>query len=88
VYMGGVSRAAFTAQRDRVVLADTNGNARVFEFTPNYQDLLASARRQAVRCLTEDERATFRLSTAVPDWCVAQNKWPYIATHARIEKAH
>jgi hypothetical protein len=72
-----VTSVAVSSDGSRIFTGSEDGTAKVWEFFPSGQALVADAQRVAPRCLTPAQRQRFHLAPAPPLWCVERRLWPY-----------
>jgi tetratricopeptide (TPR) repeat protein len=62
-----------------VVSGAADKTARIWTLLPSGQPLVEEVKHVAPRCLTPEQRRQFHLSPTPPDWCEADQKWPFDA---------
>jgi tetratricopeptide (TPR) repeat protein len=83
-HQAAVNSVAVSRDGKRVFTGSEDRTVRVWDAEPfprELRELLKIARREAPRCLTQEQRERFYVETvAPPSWCEAEAKWPYDAT--------
>jgi hypothetical protein len=73
-----VLSAEFSPNGELVVTASSDGVTRIWQVFIDTNELIATARAAAPRCLTAEQReASYFLPAEPPAWCIEMAKWPY-----------
>lgn len=72
-----VTSATLSPDERQLVTTSADGTARIWPFFRTTQALVDHVKDQAVRCLTPDQRRTYRLDTEPPEWCAERGRWPF-----------
>ena len=76
-FFRGVNSVRVAGNGSEIVTASDDGTARVWPIFSSTQALVDKTKASALRCLTPDQRVSYRLERDPPEWCIEDRKWPY-----------
>jgi WD40 repeat protein len=76
-FFRSVNSVFITDDQEDIVTASDDGSVRLWPFFGSTQALVDRVKSTVPRCMTTDERRSFRLEPQPPEWCIGRRLWPY-----------